>query len=171
MSELEKLLSGGDLRSIGKSGSVISKIKSQSDFNELFSYLFHHDRIVVMRAADAIEKITLTKPGYLKNHAQEIILLSGKATNKELMWHLAQLLSRLRLTRNEFRSAWNILTTWAKDITNSRIVRVNSIQALFDLLSRNKSLLKDFNRTLLELEKENIPSIQARIKMIRKQIE
>jgi hypothetical protein len=170
MSELEKLLSGGDLRSIGKSGSVISKIKSQSDFNELFSYLFHHDRIVVMRAADAIEKITLTKPGYLKNHAQEIILLSGKATNKELMWHLAQLLSRLGLNRNEFRRAWNILTNWVKDKTNSRIVRVNSMQALFDLLSRDKSLLKDFNLTLLELEKENIPSINARIKMIRRQM-
>jgi len=170
MFDLEKLLSGGDLRSIGRSGSVISKIKSQSDFDELFGYLFHHDRIVVMRAADVIEKITLTKPGYLKNHAQEIISLSGKAKNKELMWHLAQLLSRLHLNRTEFRNSWNILTKWAKDKTNSRIVRVNSLQALFDLLSQDKILLGDFNLLLYELEEENIPSIKARIKMIRSKL-
>ncbi len=170
MFDLEKLLSGGDLRSIGRSGSVISKIKRQCDFDELFGYLFHHDRIVVMRAADAIEKITLTKPEYLKNHAQEIISLSGKAKNKELMWHLAQLLSRLRLDRSEFESSWNILAKWVKDKTNSRIVRVNSLQALFDLLSQDKSLLGDFNLILLELEKENIPSIRVRIKMIRSKL-
>jgi hypothetical protein len=170
MFDLEKLLSGGDLRSIGRSGSVISKIKRQCDFDELFGYLFHHDRIVVMRAADAIEKITLTKPEYLKNHAQEIISLCGKAKNKELMWHLAQLLSRLRLDRSEFESSWNILAKWVKDKTNSRIVRVNSLQALFDLLSQDKSLLGDFNLILLELEKENIPSIRARIKMISRKL-
>jgi len=86
------------------------------------------------------------------------------------MWHLAQLLSRLHLNRTEFRNSWNILTKWAKDKTNSRIVRVNSLQALFDLLSQDKILLGDFNLLLYELEEENIPSIKARIKMIRSKL-
>lgn len=62
MMQLEKILAGGDLRSIGKSNSVAGKIKTQNDFDKLFECLFHKDRHVVMWAADAIEKITIHNP-------------------------------------------------------------------------------------------------------------
>ena len=65
MTDFKKILSGGNLRSIGKSNTVILKINSQNDFDELFKYLFPENRLIVMRAADAIEKITLNNPQYL----------------------------------------------------------------------------------------------------------
>src|SRR6185369_7114070 len=102
MPEFEKILSGGDLRSIGNSNSVILKIKNQSDFDGLFKYLFHKDRIVVMRSADSIEKITINNPKYLTKHRKEIIGLCNVAKDKELKWHLALLLPRLNLESNEF---------------------------------------------------------------------
>lgn len=63
-----------------------------------------------------------------------------------------------------------MLTTWSKDKTNSRIVRVNSIQGFFEMLKNKNELSNDLNLTLRELQKENIPSINARIKNIRKEI-
>ena len=63
----DDLLKGGDLRSIGQSNKVISSINNQQNFDELFEYLFHNDRKVVMRTADAIEKITGNNPDYLEN--------------------------------------------------------------------------------------------------------
>lgn len=75
MTQFEKILSGGDLRSLGISNSIITKIKNQGTFDELFKYLFHEDRLVVMRAADTIEKITNRNPQYLTKHKEEIIEL------------------------------------------------------------------------------------------------
>jgi hypothetical protein len=171
MTKYDKILTGGDLRSIGKSNSVVLKIKNQNDFDELFFCLFSNNRIVVSRCADAIEKITTNNPKYLSRHKKKIIELCNTAKNKELKWHLALLIPRLPLDSKEFGKAWDTLTKWANDKTNSRIVRVNSIQGLFEMIKQDSELEKDFCLTLLELEKENIPSINARIKNIRKQIE
>jgi hypothetical protein len=167
MAELIRLLSGGDLHSIGKSNSLQLKISSQNDFDELFNCLFNEDRLVVMRAADAIEKITIVHPGYLKKHKRKILTLCAAAVNKELKWHIALLLPRLHLNTKETETVWSILTTWAKDKNNSRIVRVNSIQALFELAKKENEYDKDLLSTLTELAKEHIPSINARIRKIR----
>jgi hypothetical protein len=170
MTEFDKILSGGDLRSIGKSNSIIRKIKNQNDFDELFKYLFHENRLVVMRAADTIEKIASINQQYLTNHKKEIFELFNVATDKELKWHLALLIPRLHLDNREFGNAWNTLTKWAKDKTNSRIVRVNSIQGLFEMMKQKSELEKDFSLILIELEKENIPSVNARIRKLKNAI-
>jgi hypothetical protein len=167
MLKLERLLSGGDLRSIGKVDSVISKIHSQGDFDELFHCMFHQDRIVVMRAADAIEKITIDAPSYLAKHKKEILALCETASNKELKWHLALLISRLRLAGKELASAWHTLRKWATDEEESRIVRVNSLQTLFELATRHSPLSKDLEKVFVKLEREDIPSIKARIRILR----
>jgi len=73
MSEFGKILSGGDLRLIGENISVILKVHTQNDFDELIKCLFHKDRLIVMRAADAIEKITISKTVFLTKHKKEII--------------------------------------------------------------------------------------------------
>jgi len=170
MPSFEKILSGGDLRSIGKSNAAVSKIKNQNDFDGLFQCLYNGDRRVVMRAADAIEKITVTNPFYLANHKRNILKLCHSANNKELMWHLALLLPRLKLTDVELGKAWTMLSGWATDRSNSRIVRVNSLQALFELNGQQPDLTQDLLLTMKHLELENIPSLAARIRILRKQL-
>ena len=167
MKHLGDLLKGGDLRSIGQSSKVISLIKNQESFNELFKQLFHNDRKVVMRAADAIEKITLSNPNYLKQHKDEILILCDAAKNIELKWHLALLVSRVSLTKNEVAKVWQLLTNWATDKKESKIVRVNSIQGLFDLLTVHKELKQNFDQTIKEIAKETTPSINARIRKLK----
>lgn len=171
MTDFEKILAGKDLRSIGKSNAVILKIQNQNDFDRLFKSLYHPDRLVVMHAADAIEKLTISKPHYLKKHKKKIIDLFNGAKNKELKWHLALLIPRLPLNALEFGKAWDSLTMWAKDKANSRIVRVNAFQSLFEMTKQEPELREDLYLTFLELEQENIPSINARIRIIRKLID
>jgi hypothetical protein len=171
MPQFDKFLAGDDLRKLGKTSLVISKINTQHDFDQLFRLLYQENRVLVMRAADAIEKISLSGPDYLSKHKNQLLELCGEAKNKELKWHLALLLPRLQLTNKEFDKAWNMLIQWAKDSADSRIVRVNAIQALFNLTSQNPAKRKKFNLLLLELDKENIPSVNARIRKIRKVLE
>lgn len=167
MTQFEDILSGGDLRSLGANRSAIAKVNNQSSFDELFKCLFHESRLVVMRAADAIEKITINNSQYLASHKKELFTLCSRVELKELKWHLALLIPRLHLSRNELGRAWDMLVTWAKDKANSRIVRVNSIQGLFEMVKHQSELQKDFALTLSQLEKENIPSLNARIRKLR----
>ena len=161
------ILKGGDLRSIGQGNKIASSIDNQESFDELFQLLFHSDRKVVMRSADAVEKITLKNTTFLERHKASILKLIETAKHIELKWHLALIASRLELTKREFRKVWQILSDWANNKKESKIVRVNSMQGLFNLLQTNRELKQDFNLTLNRIEKENIPSINARIKKLK----
>lgn len=161
------LLSGGDLRSIGNSNAVVLLTTSQHDFDMLFRLLFSHDRLVAMRCADAIEKITIKTPGYLVKHKTEILAICKKARDKELQWHLALILPRLALSGNEFKFAWKLLSAWATDTHESKIVRVNAITGLA-ALARKDSLLRARLYDILEkVGAENIPSLNARVVKIK----
>lgn len=170
MKSLEEILSGGDLRSIGKSNSLVQTIRTQADFDALFNLLFHSNRVVVMRAADSIEKATINNTAYLQSHKLEILQLCRSATDKELVWHLAQLVPRVSWNIHELKDIWQRLSDWASDKQASRIVRVNALQGLADLLPQNALLLSKFNRMMEKLNQENIPSLKARTKRIKSQI-
>lgn len=167
MNKYQNILKGGDLRSIGEANRIIELVKTQNEFDELFVGLTSADRKVVMRTADAMEKITVAKSDYLQKHKKQLIQFCETATNIELKWHLALLISRVSLTSKELGHIWQILTNWATDKRESKIVRVNSIQGLFNFLKQQPELIQDFNLTLAIIEKERIPSIDARIKKIK----
>ena len=167
MKRYDDILKGGDLRSIGKANEVAKVVVNQNDFDQLFKYLFHKDRKVVMRTADAIEKITLKRFGYLTPHKKDILRLCSETVNIELKWHLALLLSRLELTEKELGQVWQFLTMWATDKNEAKIVRVNSVQSLFNIFKTNNAFKQDFNFTIDEIMKENIPSLNARIRKIK----
>ena len=164
-------MSGGDLRTIGKGDSVVKQIQTPGDFDKLFELLFHANRNVVMRAADCIEKITRDKPAYLSKHKREILQLFYTANNKELKWHLAQLVPRAKLNDAELKAVWKQLSQWAFDKKESKIVRVNSIQGMFELLPLNRELKSDFNKAIEQLEKQKIPSLTSRINKLRRAME
>ena len=116
MLQFVKLLSGGDLRSVGKSNSIVSKVKNQNDFDELFKCLFQKDRIVVMRAADTVEKLTVSNPLYLIKHKKKIMELSNIAKDKEFQWHLSLLIPRLNYTGKYLNNVWNLLSKCFRDL-------------------------------------------------------
>ena len=168
MIHFEELIIGGDLRSIGRSDKLVRLINNQKSFDRLFENLFHSDRKIVMRTADAIEKITLKNSDFLRPHKKSVLGLCETAVNKELKWHLALLVPRLLLSQQEIGKIWQKLRKWALDKNESKIVRVNSLQGLHNLLKQSKELMTDFYLIFSELENANIPSINARIWKLKK---
>jgi hypothetical protein len=168
MKDFAQLLLGKDLRSITKSNEVVHSVQDQQSFDVLFSLLLHHERTLVMRAADAIEKITIAHKEFLEPHKIQLLSLLKSAINKELKWHIAQLISRTKLTKDELKEAWSILAYWAQNPNESKIVRVNSLQGLFELSRQFPDLQANFEQTLRILEREQIPSLKARIKKLKK---
>lgn len=166
--KLVRYLQGGDLRSIAAVEKLLPLIKNQEDFDTLFHYLSSEDRLLAMRAAEAVEKITLQNPAFLHSHKNAILKLMEEADDKELKWHLALLISRLELSTEEISRAWGSLTKWAKSPSESKIVRVNSIDSLYKLSTQHQLLKQELEGIIQELEAENIPSLNARIRKLRR---
>lgn len=167
MNDLEQLLSEGDLRSIGENNKVVLAIHNQDEFDELFRMICSPNRVIAMRAIDAVEKVTISRPAYLSKYSTDILELLEKAEHKEIKWHLALLIPRLRLEQNELRQAWHMLVNWVECASNSRIVRVNALQSLYQITLAQPHYKKDLMHIITRLETENIPSISARIRKIK----
>jgi hypothetical protein len=167
MKNFEPYLTGGDLRNTAGVAQLVPMIKCQIDFDLLFSCLAVENRLLAMRAADAIEKITIEHAEYLKPHPAHLIQLINRARHKEMKWHLAQLISRAPLTNDQMHHVWLILTKWAMDTSESKIVRVNALQALFELSKQNIRFEKSLVPIMQTLEKDDIPSLKARLKKIK----
>lgn len=166
MKKFEHLLSGGDFRSIGHSNQIVSQVKTQEDFDELFAGFFIPERLIVMRVADATEKITIKNPSFLQKHAQDILDLCDTARNIELKWHLALLIPRLNLTDKDAARAWLIVMGWASNPKESKIVRVNSLDAIVQMAKKNTRLEPEAQNLILSMKSENVPSLNARIKKL-----
>lgn len=164
--DIANQLSGSDLRSIGKVNALVNSIKTHQQFDNLFKNMLSHERSIARRSADAVEKLTRQNRGWLRKHKTVLIDLIHNTRNKELKWHLVQLISRLELTDKEFYMLWDKLAYWLMNCNESRIVRVNSLQALFDLSRSNPTLDQALGNVVNSIRHENIPSLNARIKKL-----
>ncbi len=167
ISDLTQYLQGGDLCSIVNVEGLVPLIKTQSDFDTLFRYLHSDDRLIAMREADSGEKISRKRIDLLQNHKKELMVFMQTADDKEFKWHLAQLASRLVLSDMEIEKVWTVRSNWTKNEKESKIVRVNALQSLYDLSQSHIHLKNDFKRIVHEVELENIPSLNARTRKLK----
>ena len=167
MSTLLLELTGGDRRSIGRSNAVVRKLLGDpARFDEIIAGLSHDDPLVRMRCADVAEKVSLVHPEWLRPHKRGLLRLAAHSTEQEMRWHLAQMIPRLKLDRDERRRAEAIMLVYLDD--RSRIVKTFAIQALFDLaiddMARRRRLVPLFN----ELARSGSPAMRVRArKLIR----
>jgi hypothetical protein len=164
--DLIKYLKGGDLRSNARAKELATLIKTQNDFDVLFHYLHSKDRLLIMRAADVLEEISRVHPNYLWPHQRDILQFLKTANHKEFKWHLAQMVGRLQLTPVQRKEVSDVLTTWATDSTESKIVRVNALQALYDINKQYHERDEELQELIGNLKKEKIPSLISRIRKL-----
>ena len=172
MSPLAKILSklrGGDRRSIGKVGEVVSAVRKKPDlFNDLVTGLFDEDPVVRMRAADAMEKISSDNPEFLRPFKGKLIRLAKVTQQQELRWHMAQMIPRLKLTPKETAAATEIFFEYLED--KSKIVVTFAMQALADLAIKEADVSTRVIRAIEKLAQTGSPAIQSRGKKLRMQL-
>jgi len=169
MKDVLAKLKGGDRRSIGRSDEVATEVsKSPALLSDLWAGLFNDDPVVRMRAADAIEKATREHPERLQPWKQAIFEAAFVCENKEVRWHLAQLLPRLSLTPGERETAVRILMGYLADA--SSIVKTFSMQALADLAARDERLLAQVMPVIERLTQTGTPAMRSRGRKLLKQL-
>jgi hypothetical protein len=154
-------LAGGDQRSIGKADEVVSEVLSKpSLFDLLFDGLLNEDPIIRMRSADAIEKITVDHNEYLWPYKKILIGRVAKNTQKELRWHVAQMIPRLTLTKGERARVVKILMDYLTD--QSHIVKTFAMQALADIATQDDCLRTRIIPVLVRLTSTGSPAMKSR---------
>lgn len=154
-------LRGGDRRSIGRSEEVVREILGNPRlFSRVFEGMVHPDPVIRMRAADAIEKVTVQRPDLLQPFKERILRDVAAVDQKEVRWHVALILPRLRLTPREQNRALAILLHYLKD--ESKIVRTFSMQALADMALRNPAMRPLVVPQIESLTRTGSPAMRSR---------
>lgn len=162
------LLRGGDRRSIGRSNQVARlALRSPRRFAELIRCMWSDDAIVRMRAADAAEKVSVILPELLKPYKSELLGLLVETEQIELRWHLAQMVSRLPLTKAESLRAAQTLQHYLGD--RSSIVRTFALQALADISRSNPELRSQVTKILRESVVRGTAAMKARARRLLKE--
>jgi hypothetical protein len=127
------LLEGGDRRSIGRSDHVAAIVLGKPElFPELITSLWSKNPVIRMRTADAVEKVTRTKPELLTPYKKELLELMAEAKDAELRWHLAAVVPQLPLNSKERQRVASTLELYLAD--RSSIVKTFALQGLADLV-------------------------------------
>jgi len=158
---LLRKLEGGDRRSIGGSGLVVAEVLADPAlFDELFSGLRSLDPVVRIRTADALEKVTATRPDLLRPYKRDLLGPFSESADKEIRWHVAQMLPRVRWSRRERSLVYEILRAYLRD--SSSIVKTCAMQALVDLTAQAPDLRSPVLRLVRRLTTSGTPAMRAR---------
>jgi hypothetical protein len=96
--DILSVLAGGDRRSIGRVSAVVPFVLDNPEkLSVLVDGMEGEDEVLCMRCADAAEKISVIRPEWFKPLRSRLIQLARRSAQKELRWHLAQMLPRIGL--------------------------------------------------------------------------
>lgn len=163
------MLKGGDRRSIGKANQIAKLVLSEPKrLAELFECLWDENPIVRMRAADAAEKVTVTRPELLNPHKRELLGLLGEADQIELRWHLSLMVPRLELTSPERQRAAASLKRYLED--RSSIVKTFALQGLAGLARQDGNLRELAKQAVEESLRTGTAAMKARARKLMKEL-
>jgi hypothetical protein len=167
---IRAMLSEGRGRiSVGRAEEVAALVLAQPEkFSRLMECLWDRDPGVVNRAAHALERVTRdAMPVFgpiLDSWKTSLLGLLPQATENKLRWHLALIVPRLELDRQECRRTAAALRSWLQD--GSSIVKTMAMQGLVDLTHQDASLLPEVLDLLRILSRSGTPAMRARGRLL-----
>jgi hypothetical protein len=139
-------------------------LRDPQRFTEIIDGLSDEHPLIRMRCADAAEKVSLAHPEWLRPYKRRLLDLAERSVEQEVRWHLAQMLPRLKLDRQERRQTEVILRGYLND--KSRIVKTFAMQALIDLTISDPSLRRRVLSLIEDLGRTGSPAMRARARKL-----
>ena len=165
MNAIIRKLAAGDLRQKGASEAVVAQVlRTPRLFYKLLVGLYEPEPAVRMRVADAIEKISRTRPELLRPFKRAFIGSFAKIEQKEVRWHLAQIFARLPLTARERGRVFETLVAWLDD--DSRIVKTFAMQGLADIAEMDRRYRAPAIKIVKRLMDSGIPAVHSRARKL-----
>jgi hypothetical protein len=131
--------------------------------------MWSDDPLVSMRAADAVEKISISRPDFLRPFWAELLGLAEETSQQELRWHLALIMPRLQLATSSRKRAVETLRRYLDD--KSSIVKTCAIQALTELSFGNPAMEKEMVEMLEHFRLTGTAAMKARSRKLLQQLQ
>ena len=161
------MLIPGDLRMKGNSEKVVERILTNTrELDLLIACLSEDVEAMRMRCCDAMEKISRSHPQWFNRYKSRLLKVAKQEKQKEVRWHLAQIIPRLSLTAGQKYTAYTTFQTYLND--KSSIVKTFAMQALVDLAQQDNSLINETRKTIQVLTKTGTPAMQSRGRQLLK---
>jgi hypothetical protein len=119
-----------------------------------------------MRAADALEKASRSRPDLLTAHKATLLGSIAEINQQEVRWHLLQILPRLSLTADEQCEWFKRAVQWMQ--SDSRIVAAEALSALFELARSDESLRAQAVMIAVQALDGPPPALRARARKLLK---
>jgi len=164
-----ELLSGGDRRSIGKVDQLVELLNSDSSIvRTTVDCLLNESPVVRMRAADALEKFSLSQPGALSPYIDFFLTHVADIPQQEVRWHMAQMLPRLELNKKQRGRAIKQFESYLSD--KSSIVRTWAMNGLAELAKQEPGLKTKIVPILKFALASGTPAMKARARKLFKDL-
>jgi hypothetical protein len=156
--------------SIGRVVEVASQVAANPKKTpRLIECLWDDDPGIALRAVDALERLSRTRPEVLARWKAPLVDLLAEAQESKMRWNLALIVPRLALTLPECRRAAEILQSFLD--ARSSIVKTAALQGLFDLTRRDPSLLPMVWDLLRIRSRSGTPAMRARGRILLLRLE
>jgi hypothetical protein len=166
---LVEKLAGGDRRSIGRANEVVDDVlHSPHLFETLIGGLHDDNPLIRMRAADALEKITVRHPDWLTPYKNTLLRHLAEPEMREVRWHLVQMAPRLPLTICERLKTITLLKSFLSD--SSSILKASAMQAIADLVGDDDRLRAETSHLLEKLVLDGSPAMKSRGRKLLKSL-
>ena len=171
MGKMLNLLLEGDRRTVGRVADAVRlALDEPKHIAELMDLLTDPRAEVRMRASDALEKATVQRSDLLAPHKDHLLELTEDAVQSEVRWHLAQIVTRLDLERDEIDDLSHVFSKWFRRAA-SKIVRTAALQAMFDLAQKDGRLIGPAQQMLEDGLNSPVPALCARARKLKGPLE
>lgn len=164
--DIISLLRKGDKRTVHTVDMVVEfALNNTEEIPSILNSMRSDDPGLAMRAADAIQKIFVLQPTLIRPYVSDLFDILTVCDQKEIRWHLAQILPGLPMTAIQTHHAAEI---WLKDFysSESSIVKTFSMQAIFDVSNRSPILKSYFDDMAKYALDKGTPAMKSRAKAL-----
>jgi hypothetical protein len=156
------LLTGGDPRSLHNVDRVVAALLAERGLlPELIGCVSSDDPIVRMRAADALEKVSRARPHAVEPHLDRLFAEMGGSDQPSVQWHLAQILSEVRLTASQRSRAVELVWRYL-DHSDDWIVLNCSLVTMAGFARHDPALVPELIERLRSFETSRYRSLASR---------
>lgn len=158
----------GDKRTVtGVNLAVDAILKDTQLINDLLRAYDKDNEALNLRLSDTLQKVQEKDASLLKPYCKQIFMIFNEYEQKEVRWHMAQILPHLDLNREQLSRA---VAIWQSDFytSSSSIVRTFSLQAVYDITSMKSEYIPVLDELLNHALSSGSPAMKSRAALLLK---
>jgi hypothetical protein len=161
------MMRGRDRRArMGADEAAAGALRDPRMFDALIDAMRSTDRALALHSAEAADLASAGNPLLLEPHKRALLGRLAQIDQREIRWHVAQMLPRLRLEGDERERAVALVVGWLEGRDGSAMAAAGGFESLVVLADGDPQLIETVRPVLERHASGGPPAIRARAKSV-----